>query len=310
MKKKVLVLDGGLSSEREVSKKSGAAIAKALVRQGFVVKEFDFKGRLESIVYEFKPDAVFIALHGKYGEDGTVQGMLELLGVPYTGSGVLSSAICMDKITTKRLFYSLGIKTARYIVLRAGDAVSFKEAKKHLNTNKVVIKPADQGSTIGITITDQPEQFDKGLKEAFNLSGNVLIEEFIKGKEITVSIIGDGSEAEALPVIEIVPANEFYDFESKYTPGMSKHIIPADIGSEAYAASVDISLKIYKEFGMRDFGRIDLIASEDGNVYALEANSIPGFTETSLLPDAAKSAGISFEELIERIVRFALDRGK
>lgn len=306
MKKKILVLDGGLSSEREISKRSGRAIYNALVKTGFEAKEFDFRGRIESVLDEFEPDAVFIALHGKFGEDGTIQGMLELMGIPYTGSGVLASAVCMDKLTTKRLFDALKIKTPRYIFVRNGETVRFEEVRENLKTQKVVIKPVDQGSTIGITITDKEEEFNKGLERAFDLSETVIIEEFIKGKEITVSIIGNGKEIEVLPVIEIIPAHEYYDFESKYTPGMSKHLIPPDIGENSYKEAESISLKIYKEFGIRDFGRIDLIVDENEEIYALEANTIPGFTETSLLPDAAKKAGIPFEKLVEKIVGFAL----
>ncbi len=310
MSKKILVLDGGLSTEREVSKKSGRAIYNALVKKGFDALEFDFRGKLEEIVSEFKPDAVFIALHGKFGEDGTVQGMLELLDIPYTGSGVLASAVCMDKLTTKRLFNALEINTPRYIHLKKGEVLEFGEALKVLQSDKVVIKPADQGSTIGITITDDREEFEKGLKDAFELSETVLIEEFVKGKEITVSIIGNEEKIEVLPVIEIIPAHKFYDFESKYTPGMSKHLIPANISSSAYKEAENLSIKAYSGLNVRDFGRIDLIVSEQGEVYALEVNTIPGFTETSLLPDAAKSAGISFEDLVEKIIGFALSRKK
>ncbi len=308
MKKKILVLDGGLSTEREISKKSGKAISNALFRSGFEVLEFDFKGSIEKVIGEFGPDAVFIALHGKFGEDGTVQGMLELSGIPYTGSGVLTSAICMNKLVTKRLLNSFGVKTPKYISLRFGETISFKESLRILDTDKVVIKPIDQGSTIGITITNSEKEFEAGLKEAFSLSTELLIEEFVKGKEITVSLIGNGENIEILPVIEIIPKNEYYDFESKYVPGMSTHLIPANIKPETYKEAQSVSLKVYRELGVRDFGRVDLIVDEDESVYVLEVNTIPGFTETSLLPDAAKSAGISFEELVKRIAEFALSR--
>ncbi len=310
MREKILVLDGGISTERAISKKSGRAIYNALIKSGFDALEFDFKGKLEKIIEEFQPDAVFIALHGKFGEDGTVQGMLELMGLPYTGSGVLTSSVCMDKLMTKRVFNAIGVKTPKYIAVRRGEIISFEEVSDVLNTEKVVIKPVDQGSTIGITITDSAKEFKNGLKKAFALSEKVLIEQFIKGKEITVSIMGNGNQIKVLPIIEIIPAHEYYDFESKYVPGMSKHLIPANITNDLYNEAEAISVRVYEELGVRDFGRIDLIISEKGEVYTLEVNTIPGFTETSLLPDAARSAGISFEELVSKITEFAIDRRK
>jgi len=310
MSKKVLVLDGGLSTEREVSKNSGASIVKALKKSGFIVEEFDFQGKLESIIGQFNPDVVFIALHGKYGEDGTVQGMLELLGIPYTGSGVAASAVCMDKLITKRLFNSIGVQTPEYFPLIKGEFVSFNDAKNRLKSEKVVIKPVDQGSTIGITIAKTDDEYINGIEDAFSLSDRLIVESFVSGTEITVSVIGNGDSIRVLPVIEIVPENDFYDYESKYTPGMSHHIIPARINKKSYETAQELSAFIYKEIGVRDFGRIDFMVDKKGEVYALEVNTIPGFTETSLLPDAARAAGISFEELVASIVQFALARIK
>ena len=308
MKKRVLVLYGGLSSERSVSEKSGRAIANGLYEAGFIVKEFDFKGKLESIINEFHPDAVFIALHGNLGEDGTVQGALELLGIPYTGSGVLASALCMDKLFTKRVLNAIGINTPDYVYLKNKNSLQFESVLARLNTNKVVIKPIDQGSAIGVTIASNKQEFDKGLKLAFSLSKKVIIERFIEGKEITVSIIGNGNSIKVLPIIEIVPENEFYDFEAKYTQGKSHHIIPARIPKESYKKAEQMTRKIYEEFGLRDFARIDFIVDRTGKVFALEANTIPGFTETSLLPDAAKAANISFPALVRFIVDESLKR--
>ena len=310
MNKRVLVLDGGLSTEREVSKNSGASIAKALKKSGFTVEEFDFQGKLEKVIEHFNPDVVFIALHGKYGEDGTVQGMLELLGVPYTGSGVATSAVCMDKLITKRLFNAIGVQTPEYFSLSKGEIIPFSDAKDKLKSEKVVIKPVDQGSTIGITIAKTDDEYLNGIKEAFTLSDRVIVEAFISGSEITASVIGNGDSVRVLPIIEIVPENDFYDYESKYTPGMSHHIIPARISKESYETAKKLSAFIYKELNVRDFGRIDFMVDKKGEVYALEVNTIPGFTETSLLPDAARAAGISFEELVASIVQFALARNR
>jgi D-alanine-D-alanine ligase len=310
MKEKILVMYGGLSSERAVSQKSGKAIAKGLVKAGFTVREFDFKGKIENTIEEFRPDLVFIALHGKFGEDGTVQGALELLGVPYTGSGVLASALCMDKLTTKRMFEVIDVNTPAYLHFRKGDPVRFDFVTEELHTEKVVIKPVDQGSTIGISIVNNEQDFKNGLNLAFSLSTDIIIEKFISGKEITVSIIGNGNEIRVLPIIEIVSEKSFYDFESKYTPGMSHHIIPARIPEKSYKTAEDMAYKIYREMGLRDFARIDFIVDSSGKVFALEANTVPGFTETSLLPDAAKAANIEFSELVSFIAEEAISRSK
>ena len=313
MSEKVLVLYGGMSSERTVSQRSGKAIANGLKKAGFTVKEFDFKGRMENVIDQFMPDVVFIALHGKFGEDGTVQGALELLGVPYTGSGVLASSVCMDKFFTKMIFREMGIPTPNFLSFEKSDLSGipdFSDILKLLNARKVVIKPVDQGSTIGITIASTEEKFKEGINVAFSFSNRIIIEKFIEGKEITVSVIGNGESLKVLPIIEIVPENEFYDFESKYTPGMSHHIIPAHISKESYSEAERIAFRIYNAFKLRDFARIDFIVSDSGDVFALEINTIPGFTETSLLPDAAKAAGIDFPNLVKFIVNEAIKRAK
>jgi len=309
MNKKVLVLYGGLSKEREVSIRSGESIATSLKRNGFVVKEFDFKGKIEKVLQNFSPDVVFIALHGKYGEDGTVQGALEIAGIPYTGSDVLASAICMNKLITKRLFVSMGIDTANYLSFHKGKKISYKMVREHLKSNKLVIKPVDQGSTIGVSIVDTEVKFKNGVEDAFSLSKDIIIEKFLNGKEITVTVIGNGKNITALPTIEIVPENEFYDYKSKYIPGMSHHIIPARVTRDADEKAKRNAVLIYKNFGLRDFARIDFIVS-NGIPFALEANTIPGFTKTSLVPDAAKAYGMTFDELTTFIVREALERGK
>ncbi len=309
MSKKVLVLYGGLSTEREISIRSGRAVASALNRKGYQVIEHDFHGRIEDVVSETAPDLVFIALHGRYGEDGTVQGALEFLKVPYTGSDILASSLCMNKLFTKYMFKALGIPTPGFHSLRMGENVSFNEACKLLNSKRIVVKPNDQGSTIGISIVSDEDAFKKGLKEAFELSNIVLIEEYIKGTEVTVSVIGNYPEVKVLPVIEIIPVHEYYDFASKYTPGMSQHLIPARISDKARRLASDLGKKVYEEFGLRDFARVDMIVRDD-YPYVLEINTIPGFTETSLVPDAAKASGMSFEDLVDFIVSQALKRVK
>ncbi len=309
MNEKVLVLYGGLSKEREISIRSGRAVATSLKRNGFIVEEFDFRGKIEHILKTFSPDVVFIALHGKYGEDGTVQGALEIAGIPYTGSDVLASAICMNKFITKKLFNSLDIETPQSLLFRKGKQVPYKNVREYLKSDKVVIKPVDQGSTIGISIVDNEEDFKKGVRKAFELSDDIITEQFISGKEITVTVIGNGDNIIALPTIEIVPENDFYDYESKYVPGMSHHIIPARISGIANEKAKENALLIYKKLGLRDFARIDFIVSQEVP-FALEANTIPGFTETSLVPDAARAYGMTFDNLTAFIVNEALKRNK
>jgi D-alanine-D-alanine ligase len=306
---RVLVLYGGKSSEREISIKSGKAISNALRAKGYDVIEHDFQNHIEDVVKETKPDVVFIALHGKYGEDGTVQGALELLGVPYTGSSVFASALCMNKLFTKFMFREIDVKTPSFAYFVKDNALPYSYVSELLGNNTLVIKPVDQGSTIGVTIAKNEEAYNEGLAKALELSDLVIVEDYIKGTEITVAVIGNHPDIHVLPVIEIVPAHEFYDFESKYVPSMSKHIIPARISPYQKALAEEYAKRIYKEFGLRDFARIDMIANSD-DVYVLEVNTIPGFTETSLVPDAAKAENISFEDLVEFIVQEALQRKK
>ncbi|MEF3244938.1 MAG: D-alanine--D-alanine ligase [Caldisericaceae bacterium] len=304
---RVLVLYGGKSTEREVSIRSGKAIASALRNKGYDVIEYDFQNELESIIKKTSPDVVFIALHGKFGEDGTVQAILELYGIPYTGSSFFASALCMNKLFTKFMFREIDVKTPSFTYFKKDNALSYSYASELLGNKTLVVKPNDQGSTIGITIVKDENSYNLGLAKAFELSEIVLVEDYIKGTEITVAIIGNYPDIHVLPIIEIVPAHEFYDYDSKYTPSMSKHIIPARINSYQKNLTEEYGRRIYKEFGLRDFARIDMIANKD-DVYVLEVNTIPGFTETSLVPDAAKAENISFEDLVDFILQEALQR--
>lgn len=309
MKKKVLVLYGGLSEEREISIKSGKAVSKALEKKGFTVLEYDFNGKLEEIISSFSPDIVFIALHGRFGEDGTVQGALEILGIPYTGSDVLTSSVCMNKLFTKFILQSINIPTPKYVSIKKDKSISYDKVCEYLNSKKVVVKPNDQGSTVGLSIVSNESEYLVALEKAFKLSSVVLLEEYLKGTEITVSVIGNYPDYKILPIIEIIPAHEYYDYESKYIPGMSIHKIPANISKNAENKAIEFANTIAKTLNLRDFARIDMIV-KDETPYVLEINTIPGFTETSLVPDAAKAIGISFEDLVELIIREALKRGQ
>lgn len=303
---KIAVLMGGRSAEREVSLTTGAQVATALREAGHEVLTIDsggegFIGELEAA----RPDVVFICLHGRFGEDGTVQGLLELLGLPYVGSGVLASALAMDKVMSKHFFAYAGIPTPAYVHARRGEELDLAEVTRELGS-KTVVKPANEGSAIGVTIAHTPSELPSALEEAFRHDDSVLIEEFVGGIEVTVGVIGNDKPV-ALPTIEIVPEHEFYDYESKYVPGMSQHIIPARVAEEVRDECVRISLKAHKVLGCRGMSRADTIVRDNGTVELLEVNTIPGMTPTSLLPDAAAAAGVSFFDLCDRLVRLALE---
>lgn len=299
--RKIAVLMGGRSSEREISLKTGKQISQALVEKGYEVKQIDAAGDLVSELQSFLPDVVFIALHGRYGEDGTIQGLLEILGFPYTGSGVLSSALCMDKVMAKKIMVYEGISTPPYQVLTEQfDRNTLESLKKELGL-PLVVKPVRQGSTIGVSIVREEDELEKALHEAFKYDQTVLIEKYIDGIELTASVLGT-KEPRVLPLIEIVSETEFYDYTAKYTPGLSHHIIPARIPPEAAAKVEEMALKTYKAMGCSQFARVDFMLSKEYEPFVLETNTIPGMTETSLFPDAAKAAGISFAELISLLV--------
>ena len=307
--KKVLVLMGGTSEEREVSLNSGKAVYEGLKEAGYEVYTLDFKPETMHRILDHSPDVVFITLHGKNGEDGTVQGYLELLGIPYTGSGVLASAICMNKIITKKLLLYEELPTADFQVIKKTlfhkDSFDPSQLIEKYGL-PLVIKPPTQGSSVGTSIVRKGVDILPALELAFSLDEEVLVERFIPGTELTVTVLGNDN-LKVLPVIEIVAKNEYYDFESKYTPGMSEHIIPARIGESERKKAEAISCKAYEAVGCRGYARIDLIVDQEGSPYILEINTLPGMTGTSLVPDAAKAAGIKFPELLDLFVKMALE---
>lgn len=298
---KIAVLMGGHSGEREVSLDSGNAIADACTALGHDVKRVEIDGNLESIIPDIKSvDLVFNGLHGTGGEDGAIQGFLKSLNLPFTGSGVESSAICMDKRVSKSLAENKGIKTPAWITLEKNE-----DPPKAISMSyPVVVKPSREGSSIGLSIV----QDSGGLKDAIALAkqhtGVVLIEEYIKGKEITVSVIG----SEAYPIVEIIPSHEFYDYQCKYTKGMSEYRCPAEIPEEQTKEIQDIALRIHSMMGCRHYSRVDFRMDEKETAYFLEINTLPGMTETSLLPKSAKAKGISFNQLIEKLISLAIQK--
>jgi D-alanine-D-alanine ligase len=296
-KKKIAVMMGGLSREREISLKTGKAILRALTEKGYHAISIDVGPDIAEVLMKEKIECVFLALHGRFGEDGTVQGMLELMRIPYTGSGVLASALALHKIMTKKVFLSENIPTPPFEVLdrKALEKNSFRTSSLSL---PVVVKPAREGSTIGVSIVKRDEDFLPALKEAGKYDEEILVEKFMEGKEITVGILEDLP----LPIIEIVPRSGFYDYHSKYTKGETQYLIPAPMSREKYLYAQEISFKAFKALGCSGCARVDLMADAEENPFVIDVNTMPGMTETSLLPKAASYAGIPFEDLVERIL--------
>lgn len=306
---KVTLLKGGTSSERNVSLASGAACASALREEGFSVVEVDTadSDMIQQIV-DSAPDVVFNTLHGRDGEDGCIQGMLQLMGLPYTGSGVLASALAMDKSRAKAFYIASGISTPHSIVLHKGEAVDESEILSAVG-EKSVIKPAREGSSVGMAIVHKPSELAPAIERAFECDDTVLIERFVEGTEVTVAVLGNDNP-EALPVIEIVPqeSSEFYDYEAKYAQGGSTHIIPARITDEQTAACQREAVAAHKALGCSGVSRSDFIIDANSTCWLLETNTLPGMTATSLLPDTASKAGIGFGPLCRLLVELALEK--
>lgn len=307
--KKVLVLMGGISTEREVSLRSGTAVAEALAKRDYEVSALDITKESIGKIQEINPDVVFIALHGKGGEDGCIQGMLEWMGYPYTGPGVSTSAICMDKILTKKILVNKNIKTPEFMEFdsNSGDFRKIEMQILEKFTFPVVLKASCQGSSIGVSIVDTKTELEREIVETMKYGDKLLVEEFIQGTEVTVPIIGN-NELTALPVIEITSENEFYDYQSKYTQGMCQHIIPARIDEETYKKTEKIALDAYKALGCKGLSRVDIIIDKNKVPYVIEVNTVPGMTSMSLFPDSARHAGIDFPELLDKIVKLALEK--
>lgn len=302
----VAVVMGGPSAEREVSLNTGAAIANALREYGYTnVVEIDLDPRnFGKQLAESKAEVVFNAVHGLYGEDGRLQTLLEIREMPYTGSGMIASVSCMDKVITKRVLRDAGISTpACLIVNKKGSGIKEKIMQRF--SLPVVIKPASQGSSIGVEIVKEENQLDEALANAFKYSRDILVEEFIGGKELTVSMMQKDGEVVALPVIHIAPHSGMYDYHSKYTKGATEYICPADLDEETTKKVQEISKQAYEVLGCSGVARADVMLDEEGNGYVLEINTVPGMTATSLVPKAAAAAGISFPELCNIILQSA-----
>ncbi len=300
-KKKIGVLLGGLSSEREVSLASGNAILKALREKGYHPVAIDVDKDAAEQIHKHGIELAFIALHGRFGEDGAIQGMLEVMGIPYTGSGILASALGMNKTVSKQVFRSQGLLVGPYEVVYTGDAGTVNSIIDQIKY-PVVVKPHAEGSSVGVSLVFKKEDVEPAVELAFKYGREILIEKFIKGKEVQVGILGD----RALGAIEIVPKRAFYDYAAKYEQGMSDHFFPARIPEEVYARTLEAGLTAHRALGCRGYSRVDFIIDENGAPYILEVNTLPGMTATSLLPEIAKGSGISFPDLVEEIVRLAV----
>lgn len=299
-RKKVLLILGGLSAERDVSLKTGAAIGKALEELGHEVVRWDPQMDGYASLMQSTAEVAFVALHGRYGEDGTIQGVLESLKIPYTSSGILSSALCYDKVRTKIFLEHYGITTPSFAVYLASE--NSEDFIRNLKMKiPVIVKPNQEGSTIGMTIVKKIEELKNALALAAKSGAEVLVEDFIEGTEVTVGVLNGKS----LPVVEIAPKSGFYDYESKYTPGKTEYHVPARILAEMEKHLREESEKIFFWMNCRGCARMDYIVASDGKPYFLEVNTIPGMTETSLVPKAAKGAGIDFVHLCEEILQGA-----
>ena len=308
--KKVAVLAGGWSDEREISLASGRACEKALREAGFAtvelfdVAEKDFVRRMA----EGDFDVAFIAMHGKFGEDGCVQGLLEVLHIPYTFSHVLASAMGTAKNVAKVMYATMDIPMPQGVTVPAGKVPGASELDELIERLglPLFVKPAGNGSSYGITRVAERAQLEDAIKYAGSKNDDVLVEQCIEGMEITVPVLGN-DDPEPLPIVEIVTGAEFYDLKVKYEPGELHHVIPARLDADVYARAQELAVRAHKALGCRGVSRSDFIVTKDGTPYILETNTIPGMTETSLLPDSARHAGIEFPELCRRVVELALE---
>ena len=296
--KMIGVLLGGLSKEREVSLKSGAAVLDALILRGYDAVPIDVGPDIVQQLKEKAIDVAFLALHGRYGEDGCIQGLLEILSIPYTGSSVMTSALAMDKYLTKDIARQEGLKTPESVFFDAFlESLDSFVAAYSLGF-PVVVKPSREGSTIGIAKVGNPIELKAAIQAAAQLDSRVLIESFVQGREVTVPVLNQ----EALPVLEVVPKNGFYDYQSKYTPGATTYTCPAQIPDDWTRRVQDDAKRIYRRLGCEGVARADFIFDSAGTPYFLEINTLPGMTGTSLVPKSAAVAGINFGELVEKIL--------
>jgi len=303
----IALLSGGISSEREVSLNSGNQVYDALDKEKYNIIRYDPKNDLARLVADAPGlDAALIILHGPYGEDGTVQGLLELLDIPYQGSGVLGSSLAMNKLASKYLYEKADLPIPPYIALEKGDPIQPAAWERQLGL-PLVVKPNEAGSSVGMTIARSIDALEDAVEKAFSHDATILVEGYIDGIELTAGVIGN-KDLLALPIIEIIPndEHEFFDYEAKYTAGVTQEICPARIDDEMTRKAQAYAKDAHKALFCKGYSRTDMIL-KDGEIYVLETNTIPGMTATSLLPQAAQVAGFSFSQLLDRLIELCIE---
>jgi D-alanine-D-alanine ligase len=307
---KIGVLMGGYSSEREISLKSGLAVYEALKEAGRTVVAIDIVDRndeaISEVIKKSSIDVAFIALHGALGEDGRIQNILDNIDVPFTGSNAQASAIAIDKAQAQKIFFQNDIKVANFCIITPDQKDNLEEIKDQIDFYPVVIKPSCEGSSLGILKVDTPDGFVEAVIKALDFGQNVIVEQYIQGREFTVGILN----GRALPVIEIKPESDYFDYEAKYKEGMTEYIVPAALPAIVSSSMQSAALKAHRLLRCEDFSRVDFLLSDDLVYYLLEINTIPGFTQTSLLPKAAKAEGIDFQQLCLQLVSLAYGKEK
>lgn len=308
---KIGVLYGGLSNEREVSLRSGANCHAALLRLGYKNAELiDVDKNLSNNLQQKKVEVAFLALHGKWGEDGTVQGLLELLGVPYTGTGVLGSALCMSKPLTKRVLKAEDLPYAPTLILERGTEKEVGTFSQSIPWLPVMVKPLAEGSSVGVQKVEDAASLATIVKDTYTTYGGVIVERYVTGQEITVGVLEqpqhlkNGKDLEALPILELRPKSKagFYDYEAKYTKGMTEFVLPAELSPEVTKKAQEIAVRTFRALNCSGYARVDMMVDREGNPHVLEVNTLPGMTDTSDLPAMAEVAGISYDQLVERIL--------
>ena len=299
--RRIGVLMGGRSGEREVSLRSGKNVLEALARAGLDACGIDAGTEVAAELRKRRIDAAFVVLHGRYGEDGTVQGLLEMMDIPYTGSGVLASALAMHKAYAKKIFAEHRIPTPDHLWMRREGDCPCGLAADDLGL-PLVVKPVDEGSSLGVAIVRDPASLKKAVAAVGRKYGDVLVERFITGMNVTVGILGAGARTRALPILELVPKNEFYDYQAKYTGGMTEFIIPARLPGAIYKKAQETALAAHRALGCHGWSRVDIIVDRAGTPQVLEVNTCPGMTDLSDLPAEAKADGIGYDQLVLEIL--------
>ena len=305
--KTIGVLMGGLSGEREVSFRSGENCLRALLSRGYRAVRIDAVRDIAQRIDEVEVEVAFLALHGRYGEDGTIQGLLEMMGIPYTGSGVLASALGMNKIAAKKVVRGSGLPTPDYREIGMEEPAAAVAAGIEADLGlPVMLKPVEEGSSLGVFKCKDASGLTASIERGRTEFGAMFAERFVPGREITVGVLERNGRPEALPILELVPKNEFYDYEAKYTEGMTEFVLPARLDPAVYAEAEWVAVGAFAAVGCRGYARVDIMVDQEGVPWFVEVNTLPGMTNTSDLPAQARAAGISYEDLVETILLTAV----